>query len=495
MLAALTLAAFGAGVAGPFHFDDYALFGDASVTSGSGWLDLWRIPQTRPLTWLTFWLNFQVGGHNAAGYHAVNLLLHMGTVVLLRRVLGRLMPERTALIAAALFAIHPIQAEAVNYIFARAIVIATLLCLAAFDAWLRGNHWRAALWFAAALLAKEECVAFPAMLLLLHLSVSRNSRELRPIGAMFLLAAAAGSRVLFALTAGRIQGAGETAGITAGDYFWTQGAALWRYARLLAIPWGFSVDPQIDRAPVWLGATAWVLIAIAAAACTRRFGRAREGFWLLAGIVLLLPSSSIFPAADLAADRRLYLPVIAFAPAFALVAARWRPAVPVCVVLLLTGLSLHRTLIWRSEESLWAEAVERAPSKIRPRIQLSRHSPPQRARALLAEAQTLAPDSAEVASEQGRVALADGRLAEALAAFGRALSLDPGSAAALNNRGLALLMLGQRDAAAGDFRAALRLNPCLFDAHRNLGRLQIRTEPPGDCRFTPEQRAALAETR
>ncbi|MFN0165614.1 MAG: tetratricopeptide repeat protein, partial [Bryobacteraceae bacterium] len=86
-------------------------------------------------------------------------------------------------------------------------------------------------------------------------------------------------------------------------------------------------------------------------------------------------------------------------------------------------------------------------------------------------------------------------LAEALAAFGRALSLDPGSAAALNNRGLALLMLGQRDAAAGDFRAALRLNPCLFDAHRNLGRLQIRTEPPGDCRFTPEQRAALAETR
>ncbi len=494
-MAALTLAAFGASMVGPFHFDDYALFADPSVASRSGWLELWRTTQTRPLTWLTFWLNYQAGGCNPAGYHAVNLLLHLGAVLLLRRVLDRVMPARTALLAAGLFAIHPIQAEAVNYVFARAIVLATLLCLAAVDEWLRGNHWRAVLWFAAALLAKEECVAFPAMLLLLHCSVSRNRRELRPIGAMFVLALAAGLRVVYALAAGRVRGAGETAGISAADYFWTQGTVLWRYARLIVVPWGFSVDPQIERTPVWLGALAWILIVAAAVACTRAFGRARVGFWFLAGVTLLLPSSSVFPAADLAADRRMYLPMMAFAPAATLAASRWKPGVFLCLALLLTGLSLHRTLAWNGEESLWAEAVERAPSKVRPRIQLARHSPPERARALLAEAQTLAPDSAEVASEQGRVELADGKLAEALAAFGRALSLDPGSAAALNNRGLALLMLGQRDAAAGDFRSALRANPCLFDALLNLRRLQGDVPLPTGCRFTDDQLAALADAR
>jgi uncharacterized membrane protein len=60
------------------------------------------------------------------GYHAVNLLLHLGAVLLAYECLRRLLPERAALIAAALFAIHPIQAEAVNYVWARSILLATV---------------------------------------------------------------------------------------------------------------------------------------------------------------------------------------------------------------------------------------------------------------------------------------------------------------------------------------------------------------------------------
>ena len=90
LVIAAALAAFGLTVAGSFHFDDYSLLSDPAITSPGGWLEVWRPVQTRPLTWFTFWLNYQAGGANPAGYHAVNLALHAACAALLLRVLRRL---------------------------------------------------------------------------------------------------------------------------------------------------------------------------------------------------------------------------------------------------------------------------------------------------------------------------------------------------------------------------------------------------------------------
>ena len=73
LLAAAALAAFGASLGSGFHFDDYAIFDDASLASASGWSAVFAVRQTRPLTYLTFWLNRALGGQDALGYHAVNL--------------------------------------------------------------------------------------------------------------------------------------------------------------------------------------------------------------------------------------------------------------------------------------------------------------------------------------------------------------------------------------------------------------------------------------
>ena len=51
---------------------------------------------------------------------------------------------------------HPIQAEAVDYVWGRSIVLAAVLCFASLLEWTRGRLWMAVAWFAAALLAKEE---------------------------------------------------------------------------------------------------------------------------------------------------------------------------------------------------------------------------------------------------------------------------------------------------------------------------------------------------
>jgi tetratricopeptide (TPR) repeat protein len=90
------------------------------------------------------------------------------------------------------------------------------------------------------------------------------------------------------------------------------------------------------------------------------------------------------------------------------------------------------------------------------------------------------------------VLLTLGRADEALGAFGRALALDPGNARALNNRGAALLALGQKEAARADFERALKRDACLFDARLNLQRMGVRTYAT-DCGYTPAQRAALGD--
>src|SRR4051794_38860970 len=99
-LLAAALIAFGASLASGFHFDDYAIFADPNLTSASGWMGVFTLRQTRPLTYLTFWLNYAIGGGEPLLYHAVNLALHLGAVWLAYECLRRLMPERVALAAA-----------------------------------------------------------------------------------------------------------------------------------------------------------------------------------------------------------------------------------------------------------------------------------------------------------------------------------------------------------------------------------------------------------
>jgi tetratricopeptide (TPR) repeat protein len=397
-----------------------------------------------------------------------------------------LLPPSARLIATAIFAVHPFQAEPVNYIFARSTLLATVLCLAALRSWTRGRSWNAVVWFGAALLAKEECVAFPVFLLLISLPLSFKSKELRPIAAMFALSFAAGLRVLFAVQSTPGSGAGAQAAVTWKSYLLTQGEVILRYFRMLVLPWGFTVDPDFPIHAVWLGVLAWLVLLGLALLAWRSANRSRAGIWFLGGLVLLLPSSSIFPANDLAADYRMYLPMIGFAASIGLLLQRARPIYLGAAFLVLVYLSVVRTSVWQTEESLWSDAVEKAPAKIRTRIQLARAVGSTRALEILEQARQLAPDDPQIPSEEGRVYLNLGNPGQALVEFGRALALSPHSAEALNNRGAALLALNQRDAAVQDFERALALDPCQPNARLNLRRLGISV--PQGCKETLEEK-------
>ncbi|MBX9600127.1 MAG: tetratricopeptide repeat protein [Bryobacteraceae bacterium] len=483
----LGLIAFGLSLAGSFQFDDHALFSDPAITSPGGWLEVWSWKQTRPLTWFSFWLSFQLSGADPVPWHALSLMLHLGCAWLTYSTLRRVIPENAAILAACVFAVHPLQAQAVNYVFARATLLMTLFCLLAFRSWLNGKQWHAAGWFFLALLSKEECAAFPLFLGAWEWTRTRRLPAM-PLAAMLAVTLAAGARAVWATQAIPGSGSGFTAGIAPLDYFFTQGFQIPRYAALLIWPHPLTVDPDVTVRGALPGLLAWVLVIVATIMLYRRGGE--FGFWISAAVLLLLPSSSILPAADLAADRRLYLPMLGFAAALGSALNR-APRAVLAVLLVWTSLSVRQTLLWRSEESLWTEALLHAPGKIRPRIQLARVLPPERGLVLIQQAKKIDPANPLLASEEGRIHLESNRPDLALEAFGQALALEPESARAINNRAVAMAALGQMETARAEWVRALDKDPCLFDARLNLRKAGSPAPPLDSCRFTPDQAKAL----
>jgi tetratricopeptide (TPR) repeat protein len=407
---------------------------------------MWGWRQPHPLTHLTFWLNYQAGGQEPLGYHAVSLLLHLGAVLLAYECLRRLLPPTAALVAAAIFAVHPLQAEAVNYVAVRGVMLAALLCFAALLAWIEKRPWLALAAFAAALAADEQCALFPVVLLL----VDRKRKV--PLACMFAVAVAGVARLypahyVIALVSERFV----------------------RFLGLLVLPWGFTVDPDV-RQPAW-PAVALAVAVLAVVWASRRRNASPEWKWLLAAYVLLIPSFSPHPASD----PRMYLPMFACAAAAGLLLAR----IPVhhgaiALVLVLMVLGAGRTYVWASEERLWREAMGRAPDKVEPKIQLAKQVRAAEALELLGRARQQAPYNPEIPAEIGKVLLDERQYDPAVDELSRAVALNPNNALAFNNRGVALAALGQDLAAHTDFEHALMLDPELAEAQENLKRLGAR---------------------
>ena len=475
---------------GVFHLDDYAILVDPAITSPNGWLDCFRWTQTRPLTWLSFWANYQMFGEWAGGYLAMNLLLHATNSALLRIAMANVMPVDVAAGAALLFAVHPFAVEPVNYVFARAILLATLFSLLAMHAWFKEKFWHALGWFTLGMLAKEECAALPIFFLMYEWSIRITKKRLVPIAAMFGVASVLGARTILATKVIAGSGSGFGAAQTPLQYFSKQGEVIQlKYFFAFIHPSILTIDPEPYSLPGISSLVPWITILLIIGLASRSFRNLGTGFWFICGLVLLLPSSSILPAADLAAFRRMYLPMVAISVAFASAFINSNQWFRLAAILYFAAHSFWQTSFWLTEVSLWTRAVEISHNKIRPRIHLARVSPNDKALEILNDLPKSVPGTGTVASEKARVYLSMHKPELALAEFGKALALSPSDPLAISNRGAVLGMLGQKEAAKSDFVRALQLDPCQYDARYNLKLLGFPIEPPPtQCRWNQNQK-------
>src|SRR5438552_2348611 len=139
LIVVMTFVAYVPALQGGFVWDDDAyVTRNATLRDMEGlrriWLEPTSFPQYYPLVFTTFWLEYHLWGLDPFGFHVTNVLLHASSAVLLWLLLRRLgVPG--AWLAAAIFALHPVEAESVAWVTERKNVLSGLFYLAAFHAY------------------------------------------------------------------------------------------------------------------------------------------------------------------------------------------------------------------------------------------------------------------------------------------------------------------------------------------------------------------------
>src|SRR6266571_1536683 len=140
VLTAVTILAYRPAWHGGFLWDDddYIIKNEL-LTAPDGWQRIWfsldSPSQYFPFTYSTFRIEHALWGLNTTGYHWVNLLLHVGSALLVWAVLARLRVPG-AWLAAAIFALHPVQVESVAWITERKNVLMGFFFLLTLLAWI-----------------------------------------------------------------------------------------------------------------------------------------------------------------------------------------------------------------------------------------------------------------------------------------------------------------------------------------------------------------------
>ncbi len=359
----------------------------------------------RPVSTLSFAVNYAFQGRETFGYHLVNALVHAWAaalvVLLARRILGAAkapLADLGALAAGLLFAVHPVHVEAFTPLVGRTDLLAAALGFSALWLALRPGAKERVLAVAVlsvAILAKESASVLPGLYFVIAWTVPAAAGltaqpGVRTTEARRALARAGGYALALglALVPYVVLRGGALASPAASRWFPPGTPALTvacsatrvlaEYLRLLVAPLSLGTDfayvAKIPAVPSpgaweWAATAVWVAVLLAG-----HLLRARRPLFALAvawTFVALLPVTHVVPIGVLMAERLLYLPSAGFclwvgAEAAALVARRWpsRTWVLGAGALVLVGLVVRTELRvgdWSSSRALWEAELPKAP--------------------------------------------------------------------------------------------------------------------------------------
>ena len=508
-VAALVLAtvlAYSNSFNGPFVLDDLeSIVENRSLLSAA---TVWSPPTAagvggRPLLNLSFAANHALGKLDPAGYHVVNLAIHLGAALvvfgLVRRTLarpplGEYFVEHAlpvALVTALLWTLHPLQTESVTYVSQRAeslMGLCLLLTLYGFvrsldsplpKLWLAGS----AIVAAAGMGVKETMVVAPLSVLAYdRVFVSAGWRAAVVGRWRYYAALAAGWGWLGWLMAGSElgrRGVGFEQDVSIFRYWLIECGAVVHYLRLAIWPAGLLIDygqaENVGRFAGAFGVVGVAALAVAVIFAGRRWPAVGfAGGWFF---VMLAPTSSLVPiSGQPVAEHRMYLALLAPIAVVVTAAYRWRGLRALVVLAVVAvaagGATWLRNRDYATADALWADAIAKDPKNARAwdnlgvvRLGQSR----------LDEAQhdfetglRLEPRSGLLHLHLGVVFSRKGNTDQAGASFAKAVELMPGNPIARNYLAVALVARGRFDEALRQLGEAIRANPENAALHANL---------------------------
>jgi len=506
----LGLFAYGNSLHGEFAFDDREQVRDNLAIRDLGAFlgpDGYRLYPNRFVGYLTFAVNYRLGGLDVFGYHLTNLVIHLLASLLVYRLVQ--LAFRTPLVrdtplarnargvsfvAAALFVTHPLGTQAVTYIVQRLTSLTALfylLTVVLYLAWklapespgARGWH-RVALYagvLVSSLLAvrtKEIAFTLPAALALAEFLFFPAGGRLRwlpivPVGAIALLIPA--SWIDFRGPIADVAASADHATrlltpVSRIDYLKTQAVVVCEYLRLLMWPSGLNLDhdfpvytsvldPRVLGSLVVLGSLAAFAIWLTRRTTPRpgrpsldpafRVAAFGIGWFFLA----LAVESSVVPIVDVIYEHRAYLPSVGlFAAAATLLGLLFLRVAPGSAerVTVLTGVALALVLgsVTLQRNAVWANAVT-----------------------LWSDVVEKSPGKYRPHQNLGESFDAIRRYQEAERELRRAIEIDPKSIPARTSLATVLQRSGRAGDAETEYRDVLRLDPDHYPAIFNLGEL------------------------
>lgn len=474
----------------PFVFDDIpSIIENASIRSlwpPSGPLSppnsFGYTVSGRPLLNLTLAINYALSGTAPWSYHVLNVLVHalssLALFGLVRRSLlkpaagmrlGKLALP-TAWVVALLFAVHPLQTEAVTFVVQRAESLMALFYLLTLYCFARAEVAKSkSLWLAGSVVAcflgigcKEVIVTAPVVVLLYDRAFAAGSfgealRRRRWYYAS--LAASWVPLVWLVLEAGGNRGGTFDFSPSAFWNYWlVQLEALSIYLRLSVFPHPLCFDYGVFRVHDFQALAPHAILTLGALALSAwtLLRRPALGFLGAAFFLVLSPTSLLPGINQVIVEHRMYLPlaaVLAFAVCVGAHYAGKRALVAGVLLAAAAGwATVERNEDYRTDLALWEDTVAKRPGSV------------------------IAQDNL------GATLLKLGRLEEALRRFDTALEINPKSPYSRYNRGLALMKLERIDDARKEFEAAVAIQPRYAQARGMLANVLLKLNRPDEAR-------------
>ncbi|WP_148212915.1 glycosyltransferase family protein [Citrifermentans bemidjiense] len=390
LLIAVVLAAYYPAMLGGFHTIDDP--GIVSFYSNSPSLSHVLLPSRgyyyRPLIEFSFWLDNLLWGMEPRVMHLENILLHMANVVLVflcsRRVSSQFAPSSplVSLFASLLFALHPLNVEAVGWVAGRTdplLALFVLSCCYFLLKWLDESNWRHAAWafvlFICAVLTKETALAFLPVAVLLILKWPLSPRSLSYRQRLTISCTGMASGLLFLAVALFLRGRATAAAqlLAPGD------AGVLRLIRECAVAFGFYLKKLLLPLPLNFALTDvspayGVVGAIGGLLLLYALLKRRELAPLFLSAAALMAMPAIFVALrDISwtpyAERYMYLPTafLSLAAACLLFARQQKvlSGLAPFLVLLLSWqgvITLKRNILWQDKLLFYQDAAAKSPA-------------------------------------------------------------------------------------------------------------------------------------
>ncbi|MGA2177098.1 MAG: tetratricopeptide repeat protein [Verrucomicrobiota bacterium] len=472
-------------------WDDAAHLTYPELRSLTGLVRIWTEPgvtqQYYPVAFSVFWVEHKLWGDATLGYHLVNILLHVTAALLLLKILQTLQVPAAGL-AAAIFALHPVEVETVAWISELKNTLSAVCYFGSALAWLRFDRTRnkaayavALVLFVLGLMAKTVIASLPAALLVVfwwRRGKLSWKQDVLPLTPFFAAGITAG---LFTSWMERqfVGAHGAVFNYSIVERFLIAGRAIWFYLGKLFWP-----TDLIFSYPRWkISQTAgwqYVFPAAAAALLGAMWGLRRRARGPLAALLFFI--GTLFPALgffnvfpfkySFVADHFQYLasvgPIVAASVGLHTLFGGMRERRLVwerafCAILLaaLGLLTWRQSRMYGDIETLWRTTIERNP------------------------------ESWFAQNDLGAVLYEKGQVDQAIVRFRASLAIQPDdNAEAENNLGAALEKKGQVNEAIIRFRKAVASRPHFAEAHRNLGNCLLRQGQVDEALF--HFRAAVA---